>query len=288
MNPNYDYPLAMNYGQSRQVKVFIDAESNPTLVFYISYYDNKLPIFELDLNQTNTVTVNKAFIDRALKSVMAKFIIDSNYYEYGSYFLDVQPVIYSDEGTYELDPIEVHFIAKITGAQTISMHYGDSRTISLKVYDIYGKLVGKNQVVKIKIGKKTFSAKTDKNGVAKFKIPNTVTPGKYTMTISYKNAKVSKKVTVKQVLSMKTAKVKKSAKKLVLTATLKKGKTPLKYKKVTFKFNGKTYKAKTNKKGIAKVTIKKTTLKKLKVGKKITYQVTYLKNTVKKTTKVKR
>lgn len=57
-------------------------------------------------------------------------------------------------------------------------------------------------------------------------------------------------------------------------------------KTVTFKFNGKTYKAKTDKKGVAKVTIKNTSYKKLKVGKKITYQATYMKDTVKKTVKV--
>lgn len=72
------------------------------------------------------------------------------------------------------------------------------------------------------------------------------------------------------VLSMKTMTVKKSTKKLVLTAPLKKGKTSIKSKKVTFKFNGKTYKVKTNKKRIAKLTIKSNILKKLKVDKKVT------------------
>ena len=89
-------------------------------------------------------------------------------------------------------------------------------------------------------------------------------------------------------LTLKTVKVKKSAKKLVLTATLKKGSAAVKSKKITFKFNGKTYKAKTNKKGIAKVTIKKSVLKKLKVGKKVKYQASYSKLKVKKTAKVKK
>ncbi|WP_458453106.1 pectate lyase-like adhesive domain-containing protein [Methanobrevibacter sp.] len=89
-------------------------------------------------------------------------------------------------------------------------------------------------------------------------------------------------------LTLKKVKVKKSAKKLVLTAKLTKGKKLVSGKKITFKFNGKTYKAKTNKKGIAKVTIKKSILKKLKVGKKIKYQAKYGKLTVKKTAKAKK
>ena len=61
----------------------------------------------------------------------------------------------------------------------------------------------------------------------------------------------------------------------------------LKNKKVTLKFNKKTFKAKTNKKGIVTFTIKKNVYNKLKTGKKYTYQVIYVKNTVKKTIKLK-
>lgn len=89
-------------------------------------------------------------------------------------------------------------------------------------------------------------------------------------------------------LTLNTVNVKKSAKILTLTATLKKGVTPIKNKVITFKFNGKTYKAKTNSKGVAKVTIKKFVLNKLKVGKKVTYQASYNKLIVKKTANVKK
>ena len=94
----------------------------------------------------------------------------------------------------------------------------------------------------------------------------------------YKNTKVT----------LKKVAVKKSAKKLVLKATLKKGSSPLKSKQVTFKFNGKTYKAKTNSKGIAKCSVKKKVLKKLKVGKKVTYKASYGRFTDKVTVKVKK
>ena len=48
-----------------------------------------------------------------------------------------------------------------------------------------------------------------------------------------------------------------SDEKVKLKATLKINGKKVKGKKITFKFKGKTYKVKTNKKGIAKVTIKK-------------------------------
>jgi hypothetical protein len=110
---------------------------------------------------------------------------------------------------------------------------------------------------------------------------------------SYHNKFFSKTFTVnvvKHTISLKLAKatVKKSAKKLVLKATLKIDKKAAKSKKVTFKFKGKKYVAKTNKKGVAKVTVKKAVLKKLKVGKKVKYQASYGKKTVKKTAKVKK
>ena len=278
----------INYGS--ETSIVVNDKLNATLVIFIGNEEGcRLPIAKFDLTKINKITINKNLVDQALSHSMAKSIMNNNYLNDGYYSLELNPVIYSDIGSLYLDTIYVKFPYKITGAGNINMYYGDSRTISLKVYGIYGKLVGKNQVVKIKIGKKTFSAKTNKNGVVKFKIPSTITPGKYNVKISYKNLAITKKITVKQVLKLKAVKVKKSAKKLVLTATLKKGKKAIRGKWITFKFKGKTYKkVKTNKKGIAKLTIKKSVLKKLKVGKKVTYQATYLKDTVKRTAKVKK
>ena len=87
-------------------------------------------------------------------------------------------------------------------------------------------------------------------------------------------------------LALKKVKVKKSARKLVLQSTLKINGKAVKGKLIKFKFNKKTYSAKTNYKGIAKVTIKKAVLKKLKAGRKLTYQASYGKTVKKITVKV--
>jgi hypothetical protein len=95
-------------------------------------------------------------------------------------------------------------------------------------------------------------------------------------------ADTKKATSVKILLKAKNKTVKK-AKKIKYSATLKisNGK-PVKGKKVTFKIKGKTYSAKTNKKGVATVIFKK-----LKAGKyKIT--VKYLKLKVKTILKVKK
>ena len=117
----------------------------------------------------------------------------------------------------------------------------------------------------------------------------TAAPSAATPTTTKKAAQTTTKAAAKKKvkITLKKVTVKKKAKKLVLQATVKVNGKPVKSKKVTFKFNGKKYTAKTNKKGVAKVTIKKSVLKKLKKGKKVTYSATYSKTTVKKTVKVK-
>ena len=119
--------------------------------------------------------------------------------------------------------------------------------------------------------------------------------GKHRITISYSEYdgelfySQTYEVFVNHNIKLKLPKVtvKKSAKKLVIKATLKIDGKAAKNKKVTFKFNNKKYIAKTNKKGVAKITIKKSVLKKLK-GKKVKYQVTYDKKTVSQTVKIKK
>ena len=83
----------------------------------------------------------------------------------------------------------------------------------------------------------------------------------------------------KTTLTLKKVTVKKSAKKLTIQATLKVNGKAVKGKIIKF--------AKTNAKGVAKITVKKSFFKKLKKGKKVTYTATYDKITKKVTVKVK-
>ena len=108
-----------------------------------------------------------------------------------------------------------------------------------------------------------------------------------TFTVEVKD-KPAPPVSPTVILSLSTAKVKKSAKKLVLKAKLLIDNKAVSGKVIKFKFNGKTYKAKTDKKGIAKATIKHSVLKELKVGKKVKYSASYESKSVQKTAKVKK
>ena len=108
----------------------------------------------------------------------------------------------------------------------------------------------------------------------------------YYVTVKAKPAPAPAKEVVSLALK-KVKSIKKSAKKLVLQATLKVNGKAKSGAKITFKLNKKTFTAKTNKKGVAKVTIKKKVLKKLK-GKKATIQASYGKTVKKMTVKIKK
>ena len=179
-------------------------------------------------------------------------------------------------------------VTRITGNKNINTYYGKNYQYKLRIIGDNGSPVGAGVAVKVTINGKAQNLKTYKDGYITVKFTKNYLPKTYNVIAEYKDVKVSNKVVVKKVLKLKKVKVKRSAKKLKLKATLKEGKKALKGKKVVFKFKGKKYTAKTNKKGVAKVTIKSKVLKKLKVGKKVKYQVTYLKNTVKRTVKVKK
>ncbi|PWB84703.1 Ig-like domain-containing protein [Methanobrevibacter thaueri] len=186
------------------------------------------------------------------------------------------PVIYNS--SLITNKINVISQAKLTGSDIV-MYFGEGSYYKVRLFADDGKPL-KGAVVSIKISGKTVKATTDGNGYASYKI--TLKENTYYVTATYKNLKVSNKIVVKPVLTAKNISKKKS-KKIKFTAKLvnTKGKA-LKNKKITFKFKGKTYKAKTNKKGIATLT-----LKNLKVG-KYSITSTYGKSSIKNTITIKK
>ena len=174
--------------------------------------------------------------------------------------------------------------SKIMNNRNIAVDYDGGSYFSVKVATADGcNVVG--AVVKFTINGKTTEVRTDSNGIAKIRI--TDVPKVYTIKTTYNGKTYTNKVTVKQVLKATKVTVKKTAKKFTLKATLKINGNLVKGKKITFKFRGKTYKVKTNSKGIAQKTLKKSVIKKLKKGKTYTVKVTYLKDTIKTTVKVR-
>jgi hypothetical protein len=258
-------PVHINITQKSDSEFQINMETDATGRIVLSVDGKNYE--KIISNGQTTVTVSK--LSPGLQKVIVTYSGDRNYSTTTSYIL-----------------LNIKDNTKII-ASNLAMMYNDGSKYSVTVYDADGKLAS-GVVVTFKVdGKKIGSAKTNSKGVASLKI--TQVPKTYKISATALGKTVTKKLTVKQILTLKKVTVKKSAKKLVLTATLKKVKGKfLKSKKITFKFNGKTFKAKTDKKGVAKVTIKSSVLKKLKVGKKVTYSATYVKDTVKQSVKVKK
>ena len=199
-------------------------------------------------------------------------------------------VTYSGDGKYAQTSkssvvVKEHVpVIKLT-ASNLSMLYTSGKYFKVRLTSDGQPLA--NKQVKITINGKTYTKTTDKNGYASMKI--SLAPKAYTVKATYGNVTITKKVAVKSIITAKNINAKRSAKTVKIKVALKKvnGKY-LKNKKVTLKFNKKTFKAKTNKKGVVTFTIKNSVYKKLKVNKKYTYQVIYGKNKVKKTIKFKK
>ena len=172
--------------------------------------------------------------------------------------------ISDDSNTFESSSKEssltVTYKPVITLYKTSSVYYGNTIKYKVRIKDDTGKYAVAGKIVTIKVNGKSYSVKTDKGGYAYKSIA--LKAGSYTVSVQYKGISSSSKITFKPILIAKSI-TKKKAKTIKFSVKLvnKYGKI-LKYKKVTFKFKGKKYTAKTNKYGYATVS-----LKNLKVGK---------------------
>ncbi len=231
----------------------------------------------------------------------------------GSFYVYLNGEVYGEE---VVDGVAVITIDELTpGDYTVTMrysgdemYYGVTNKTSIHIYRIkidknkdVSVLYTQNAVYTVHLTSDTqamegktvtfdingnkYYAETDVLGYASVKLPKL--PAKsYTITASFKGIKVTNKITSKHIIVAKNVNAKKT-KALKVKVTLSKvNKKYLVGKKVTLKFKGKTYTAKTNKKGVATFTIAKSVLAKLKVGKSYTYKVTYTKDNVSKKIKI--
>lgn len=259
-----------------EIHVFPSIISHDMTRGYNSGMDFSVMLFDADglplVNSSVTFEVNgkkyEAITDFKGNAILNKKL------SVGFYNVNVLNPFTGEEASNSLNVVK-----RISGNKNIKIYFGTKSTYSVRLYDDDGEAVGANEIVKITVNGKSHNVKTDKNGYASFAI--SLNPKTYTITATYKGFKVSNKIVVKPVLTAKNIS-KKKAKTIKFTAKLvnTKGKA-LKGKKITFKIKGKTYKVKTNKKGLATVS-----LKNLKVGKH-TITSKYGKSSIKNTIKIK-
>ncbi len=154
----------------------------------------------------------------------------------------------------------INVLPIITENKDISVYWGNTIKYQVRIMGSDGKSVGAGQQVIFKLNGASYPVYTDANGYATLSVK--LKTGTYVCTVDYKGFTVSNKITIKPTLIAKNI-VKKKAKTIKFSVKVvdKNGKK-LKNKKVTFKVKGKKYTAKTNKKGVATVSIKN-----LKAGK---------------------
>jgi len=204
-------------------------------------------------------------------------------------------VTYSGDGKYanmtqnitlSIKNSNVNPVYKLTG-KNIKVIFGGKATYTVLVTKDGKAVVG--EYVTINFNGKNTNIKTDAKGYATLKLNTKIKVKSYPIKVTYKGISAKNTVKITQVIKASNKKVKKSAKVTKIKVSLKKvnGKY-LKKKTLKIKFNKKTYKVKTNKKGVATWKVKKSMLKKLKVGKKVKYTVTYGKATLTKKLTIKK
>ena len=203
---------------------FYDADGNPL--------KNKEVYFEVDDSADYSVVTDSNGV-----ALLTVFIKNGNH-KIGAFCTDPLGINY--------DNIKVFDVLK--GNKNINMYYDGGNTYKVRVFDDNGQPEKAGKKVMFSIGKKVVYRYTDKNGYAQFKIHST--PGIYEIGAKYQNFFVKNYLTVKQVIKPLTSFKDKAVKSKIKYKVKLLGKNN-KNKVIKVKFNKKTYKAKTNKKGIA-------------------------------------
>lgn len=246
------------------------------------------PVFSINLPGATgnlTVTVDGKNYTKELVNGSATIVIDD--LAPGNHNVTVR---YSGDGKHS--PISKDTTVSIptpvlSNNKNINVVYSGNAVYSVRV-TANGKAVAGEKVT-IKFNGRNYQVTTNANGYATLKLNTKIKPKKYTITAEFKGVKVSNTVTVKHLFKVKNLKAKKSKKVLkIKIKTYKVNGKFLKGKKLKLKLKGKVLKAKINKKGVATFKVKKNILKKLKVGKKYKYTVSYGKDKLTKKITVRR
>ena len=179
----------------------------------------------------------------------------------------------------------IEVVNRITENSDLSMFYLDGSNYKVRVFDDYGNPAVAGLVVKFIINNKVYEQKTDSNGYAYLNID--LPPNNYVVSVEYAGVSVNNNIVVKHVIkAKKITKIKKSANLAKIKIKLQ-GISPLNKQKLKIKLNGKKYKVKTNKKGVAYLKFNKKVLNKFKKGKKYSYIISYKSDKLKRYIKVK-
>lgn len=217
---------------------------NGAIQYKATFYDgngsalkNKQVLFAVDGNEFYNITTDSKGI------ALLNILITNGKHNITALNLD----------TLDTNSSNIKVFSVITKNKDINMYYDDGTTYKVRVFDNNGNALKAGKKVTFTVGDKKYTQKTDKNGYAKLKI--TAKPGIYAITAQYKDYVVANLLYVKQVLNPITTFSGKALKSTFKYKVKFLGKNN-KNKKITVKFNKKTYKAKTNKKGIATFTLK--------------------------------
>ena len=169
----------------------------------------------------------------------------------------------------------------------LAKYYKSSKKLYVKLVDCFNDGIA-GEKVSIVMGGKTYTARTNDEGIASFKVKDT--PKTFNIKVIYKGNKyytgTTKSIKVKVVkptINVSKTTIRKKGK---LVVTFKDAnKKAIKHVKVKFKINGKTYFKKTNAKGQAKITINLNTNKKYSV--KVSFKSTKNYGTTTLTKKIK-
>ena len=289
--PSPTYPIYTDYnvsvsdvdvnyysGLSKSITMKISPSlgSSYKYYYYLKVYDSN-----------NNEKISKLYYSTSSASSKT-YTISSNQLSPGTYTIKI--INYKDNKLMDTAKLIVKSNTYIS-AENIMTTYGVSKNLIVTLtYAKENLLIGKK--VSVKFNGKTYSDTTNSRGQISIKIPNNLVPKTYVASITFAgddkyiassgnvNVVVSKatpKITVKSITGNVGKRVK-------LTATVKDNVgNKINAHPITFKINGKQYKAKTNSKGIATLKVKIPKSKVVKISSKIKNNIVTKTTTYKKT-----